>query len=53
MQCEIGLVGKGMGVSSISALVSISCAAAVDLFPLVVGTEVYGDSQQLMLFCSF
>jgi hypothetical protein len=42
-----------MGVSLISALMSISCAAALDQFPLVVGTEVHGDSQQLKLFCSF
>jgi hypothetical protein len=41
-----------MGVSSISALVSISCAA-LDLFPLVVGTEVHCDCHQLSPFCSF
>ena len=40
-------------VSPISALVSISCAAVLDQFPLVVGTEVYSDCQQSNQFCSF
>ncbi len=42
-----------MGGSSISALVSISCAAVLDLFPMVAGTEVHCDSHQLKQFCSF
>ena len=53
MQCEIGLVGEGMGGSSMSAPVSTSCAAALDRFPLVAGTEVYLDHHQLLQFCSF
>jgi hypothetical protein len=54
VQCEIGLVGKDMGGSSMSALVStISCAAALDRFPLVAGTEVHRDRHQLGPFRSF
>jgi hypothetical protein len=41
-----------MGVSPMSALVSISCAAALGRFPLVAGTWVQSDSQHLKLFCS-
>jgi hypothetical protein len=36
-----------------SALVSTSCAAALDLFPSVAGTEVHCDHHQLRQFCSF
>ena len=39
-----------------SALVSISCAAVLDQFPLVEGTEVHSDRQVkaiLLLFTSF
>jgi hypothetical protein len=36
-----------------SALVSISCAAALDQFSLVAGTDVHCDSQQLKQVCSF
>jgi hypothetical protein len=42
-----------MGGSSMSALVSTSCAAALDQFQLVAGTEVYSDLQHLRPFCSF
>jgi hypothetical protein len=42
-----------MGGSSISALVSISCAAAPDRFPLVAGTEVHRDRLQICSFCYF
>jgi hypothetical protein len=38
--------------SSISALVSISCAAVLDQFSLVVGTEVHCDSKQFKPLCS-
>ena len=37
VQREICLVGKGMGVSPMSAQVSTSCAAALDRFPLDAG----------------
>jgi hypothetical protein len=40
-----------MGVSPISALVSLSCATTMD--PMVVCTWVHSDSQQLKPFCSF
>jgi hypothetical protein len=36
-----------------SALVSISCAAALDRFPLDAGAEVHCDHQQLKPFCYF
>jgi hypothetical protein len=36
-----------------SALMSTSCAAALDRFPLVAEGEVHGDHHQLMPFCSF
>ena len=39
-----------MGVSPISALVSLSCATTMD--PMVVCTWVHSDSQQLMPVCS-
>jgi hypothetical protein len=42
-----------MGGSSMFALVSTSCAAALDQFPLVAGTQVHRDHHQLMQFCSF
>ncbi len=42
---------QGMGVSPMSGLVSTSCAAALDRFPLVTGTQVHCD-QQSMQFCS-
>jgi hypothetical protein len=42
---------KGMSVSPMSALVSISCAAVLDLFPLVACTEVHHDCQQFRQFC--
>jgi hypothetical protein len=42
-----------MGGSSKSVLLSISCAAALDQFPLVAGTQVHSDCYQLMPFCSF
>ncbi len=32
---------QGMGVLSMSALVSISCAAVLDRFQLIAGTEVH------------
>jgi hypothetical protein len=53
VQCENGLVGKDIGGSSMSALVSISCAVALDRFPLVAGTEVHRDRHQLGQFSSF
>ncbi len=42
-----------MGVLPMSALVSTSCAAALDWFPLVAGTEVHSDQELLKQFCSF
>jgi hypothetical protein len=33
--------------------VSISCAAALDRFPLVAGKWVHRDRQQMSPFCSF
>jgi hypothetical protein len=42
-----------MVVSPMSALVSISCAAVLDQFPLIECTEIHSDSQQLKPFCSF
>jgi hypothetical protein len=42
-----------MGGSSMSALVSLSSAAALDQFPLVADTEVHRDRHQLVPFCSF
>jgi hypothetical protein len=42
-----------MGGLSMSVLVSTSCAAALDQFQLVAGTEVHSDHQQLRPFCSF
>jgi hypothetical protein len=42
-----------MGGSSVSALVSTSCAEALDRFPLVAGTEVHRDHQMLGPLCSF
>ena len=42
-----------MGGSSMSALVSTSCAAVLDLFQLVASSVVHFDQHQLMLFCSF
>ena len=53
MQCEIGLVGEGMGGSSMSAPVSTSCAAALDRFPLVAGTGVHRDHHIMESLYSF
>ena len=41
-----------MGCSSMPALVSTSCAAVLDQFPLVAGKESHRDPHQLMQFCS-
>jgi hypothetical protein len=38
VHCKNGLVGKGMGVSPMSALVSLSCASVLDQFLLVACT---------------
>jgi hypothetical protein len=38
---------------SMPALVSTSCAAALDRFPLVAGKEFHCYHHQIMLFCSF
>jgi hypothetical protein len=42
-----------MGVSPIPALVSISHAAVLDRFPVVVSTQVHSNCQQARQFCSF
>jgi hypothetical protein len=42
-----------MGASPMYALVSISCAAALDQFPLAAGKEVHCDQQHLEQFRSF
>jgi hypothetical protein len=36
-----------------SAPESTSCAAALDQFQLVAGTDVHSDNHHLMPFCSF
>jgi hypothetical protein len=52
IQCEIGLVRKGVGFPHICTGVYI-LFVALDLFPMVVGTEVHCDSQQLKQFATF
>jgi hypothetical protein len=42
-----------MGVAPISALVSISCAASLDRFPLVARIWIHRESHQSKPFCSF
>ena len=53
VQCDIWSSWQGMGVSPMSALVSISCATVLDQFSLVVCTEVHRDHQIKKQFCSF
>jgi hypothetical protein len=54
VQCDIWSSWQGMGVSPMSALVSISCAAlsSAGRFRLVVCAEIHRGRQQVRPFCS-